>query len=194
MISFLEGTLEETGSNYLVLNVNGVGYEIFVTHPQNFQIKQSYKIYTYVTYREDSQNLYGFLDIEQRNFFKLLVEKVNGVGPKVALGILTFYHLEDLYAIIFNNDVNGLAKCPGIGGKTAQRLILELYDYLKKFPTLKQTSTKKTKHTDAIEALIVLGYARKQAETLIDKVKDELTEDDTVEIILKKVFKQNRIR
>ena len=133
------------------------------------------------------------MDSEQRNFFKLLVEKVNGVGPKVALGILAFFNMNDLCSIIFNNDSDNLAKCPGIGKKTAQRLILELQDYLKKSPILKQVATKKSTHVDAMEALIVLGYSRKQAETLIEKIKTDIKEEDSVEIILKKVFKQNHI-
>ena len=192
MISFLKGILEEIESTHIVLNVNGVGYEVFVSNPQSFKLDQTYKIYTYGVYREDSQSLYGFSDLEQRNFFKLLVEKVNGVGPKVALGILAFFSMEDLCSIIFNNDADNLAKCPGIGKKTAQRLILELHDYLKKSPILKQISSKKSTHNDAIEALIGLGYARKQAERLIDKIKSEITEDDSVENILKKAFKQSR--
>ena len=192
MISFLEGILEETEATHIVLNVGGIGYEIFVTQTQNFKVTETYKIHTYVVYREDSQTLYGFIDKEQRNFFKLLVEKVNGVGPKVALAILAFFQMNDLCSIIFNDDADSLAKCPGIGKKTAQRLILELRDYLKKSPILKQVSAKQTTHTDAIEALIVLGYSRKQAERLIEKIKADITETDSVEAILKKVFKQNR--
>lgn len=193
MISFLEGILEEIETNYVVLKVGGIGYEVFVPHPQDFKLSETYKIYTYAVYREDSQTLYGFVDSEQRNFFKLLVEKVNGVGPKVALGILAFFNMNDLCSIIFNNDSDNLAKCPGIGKKTAQRLILELQDYLKKSPILKQVATKKSTHVDAMEALIVLGYSRKQAETLIEKIKTDIKEEDSVEIILKKVFKQNHI-
>lgn len=191
MISFLEGVLEEIETTHVVLNVGGIGYDVFVTHPQNFKLAETYRIYTYAVYREDSQTLYGFMDSEQRNFFKLLVEKVNGVGPKVALGILAFFNMNDLCSIIFNNDSDNLSKCPGIGKKTAQRLILELQDYLKKSPILKQVATKKSTHMDAIEALIVLGYSRKQAEMLIEKIKTDIKEEDSVEIILKKVFKQN---
>lgn len=191
MISFLEGILEEIETTHVVLNVHGIGYDIFVTDPKKFNLSETYKIYTYAVYREDSQTLYGFMDSEERNFFKLLVEKVNGVGPKVALGILAFFNMNDLCSIIFNNDTDNLAKCPGIGKKTAQRLILELQDYLKKSPLLKQLTTKKSTHMDAIEALIVLGYSRKQAEVLIEKVKTDIKEDDSVEVILKKAFKQN---
>lgn len=193
MISFLEGKIEEIYNTSIILNVNGVGYEVFVTQPQQFKTETACKIYTCPIYREDSQSLYGFENPEQRNFFKLLVEKVSGVGPKLALGILSFFKMSDLCSIIFNNDANQLSKCPGIGKKTAQRLILELHDYLKKLPVETTSSTTSKSHTDAVEALVVLGYARKQAEQLIEKIQAEITSEDTVETILKKVFKLHRM-
>lgn len=191
MISFLEGRLEEIYSTSIVLNVNGIGYEIFVTQPQHFKAEKTYRIYTCPIYREDSQSLYGFESSEQRNFFKLLVEKVSGVGPKLALTLLSFFKMADLCSIIFNHDADQLSKCPGIGKKTAQRLILELHDYLKKLPIDTAPSPSQS-HTDAVEALVVLGYARKQAEQLIEKIQTEITSTDTVETILKKAFRVNR--
>jgi Holliday junction DNA helicase, RuvA subunit len=192
MISFLEGKLEEIYSTSVVLNVNGIGYEIFVTQPQHFKSEITYRIYTCPIYREDSQSLYGFESPEQRNFFKLLVEKVSGVGPKLALTILSFFKMTDLCSIIFSHDADQLSKCPGIGKKTAQRLILELHDYLKKLPIVTTPSPTSKTHTDAVESLIVLGYARKQAEQLIEKIQSEITPEDSVETILKKVFKFNK--
>lgn len=193
MISFLEGKLEEVYNASIVLNVHGIGYEIFVTQPQQFKVNEEYRIYTCPIYREDNQSLYGFESSEQRNFFKLLVEKVSGVGPKLALAILSFFKMSNLCSIIFNNDADQLSKCPGIGKKTAQRLILELHDYLKKLPIESTSSTISKSHADAIEALIVLGYARKQAEQLIEKIQSEIVPSDTVETILKKAFKFNRV-
>lgn len=192
MISFLEGKLEEIYGTSVILNVNGIGYEIFVTQPQHFKAEKSYRIYTCPIYREDSQSLYGFEGPEQRNFFKLLVEKVSGVGPKLALTLLSFFKMADLCSIIFNHDADQLSKCPGIGKKTAQRLILELHDYLKKLPIDAVPSPTSQSHTDAVEALVVLGYARKQAEQLIEKIHTEITPEDSVETILKKAFKFNR--
>lgn len=185
MIAFLEGVLEEVEVDAILLNVHGVGYEIFVQNPQAFQFQQSYRLYTYTVYREDSQQLYGFPDLEQRNFFKLLVDKVNGVGPKLALAILRHFSMDELCSVIFNQDVDVLSKCPGIGKKTAQRLILELHDYLKKSPVKISSSVQR----DTIEALTVLGYARKQAESIVDQIKEEISDTDTVETVLKKVFK-----
>ena len=192
MISFLEGKLEEVYNISIVLNVNGIGYEIFVTQPQQFRTEENYRIYTCPIYREDNQSLYGFESAEQRNFFKLLIEKVSGVGPKLALGILGFFQMPDLCSIIFNHDADRLSQCPGIGKKTAQRLILELHDCMKKMPINNPSSSASQSHTDAIEALVVLGYARKLAEQLIEKTKTDIHSTDTVETILKKVFKRNR--
>jgi len=189
MIAFIEGVIEEIGTNELIVNVNGIGYEVFAVHPEQFEFAQSYRLYTYAVYREDNQQLYGFKGLEQRNFFKLLVEKVNGVGPKLALTMLGFFPMQDLCTIVLMNDADALAKCPGIGKKTAQRLILELQDHLKKGVSIKPVKTVVSSAcTDAVEALSVLGYARKQAEILIDAIKPHLSPDDSVEAILKKVF------
>lgn len=189
MIAFIEGVIEEIGTSELIVNVNGIGYEVFTAHPEQFEFAQSYRLYTCAVYREDNQQLYGFKELEQRNFFKLLVEKVNGVGPKLALTMLGFFPMQDLCTIVLMNDADALAKCPGIGKKTAQRLILELQDHLKKGVSVKPVKTVvSSAYSDAVEALSVLGYARKQAESLIDKVKPHLNSDDPVEIILKKVF------
>lgn len=189
MIAFLEGNLENSDSNGIILNVNGVGYEIFVKNPQEFKLQQEYRFYTYAVYKEDSQELYGFKNIEQRNFFKILVEKVKGIGPKLALELLSFFDINNLCNVIFNQDVERLAECPGVGKKTAQRLILELRDYLKKIPVGVSSSSLPTVYRDAVDALIVLGYGRKQAESLIEKIKLDIKPEDNVEAILKKAFR-----
>ena len=79
MIAFIEGVVEEIGTSELIVNVNGVGYEVFTAHPERFECAQSYRLYTYAVYREDNQQLYGFKELEQRNFFKLLVELLKGL-------------------------------------------------------------------------------------------------------------------
>ncbi len=190
MIAFIEGIIEEINVNELIVNVNGIGYEVFVTHPEQFSIAQCCRLYTYAVYREDNQFLYGFKELAQRNFFKLLVEKVSGVGPKLALTILSFFSMTDLCTVILMDDAEALAKSPGVGKKTAQRLILELKDHLKKESTAKFVKEKvlPSSYTDAIEALSVLGYSRKQSENLVESIKPYLSTDDSVEIILKKIF------
>jgi Holliday junction DNA helicase RuvA len=118
------------------------------------------------------------------------VEKVNGVGPKLALTLLSFFPLSDLFSILFNRDDESLAKCPGVGKKTAQRLVLELHDYLKKLPVIKTNVSKKSIGLckDAVEALVILGYQRKIAEELVAKVYAAEPQLNSVESLLKKAF------
>ena len=193
MIAFLEGILEATDQRCIWLNVHGVGYEIFVTKPPSFQPQQSYRFYTYAVYREDSQQLYGFVTREERNFFQLLVEKVNGVGPKLALTLLSFFPMPQLCALLIHSDAAALAKCPGVGKKTAQRLILELKDCLKQAP--KTTLSKQPSiYQDAMEALTVLGYSRQQAEALTQIVQEQSPQANTVEAILKQALRPSSLQ
>lgn len=193
MIAFLEGILETTDTRCVWLNVHGVGYEIFVTKPSSFQPQQSYRFYTYAVYREDSQQLYGFVTREERNCFQLLVEKVNGVGPKLALTLLSFFSMPQLCALLIHGDAASLAKCPGVGKKTAQRLILELKDCLKQLPKV-PFSKKPSIVQDAIEALTVLGYPHPQAEALVQTVQEQFPKADTVEAILKQALRPSSLK
>lgn len=191
MIVFLEGTVEFLTDNGVCLNVHGVGYEVFVPQPQAFALHQTCRLFTYAVYREDNQQLYGFLTFEERNCFKLLVEKVNGVGPKLALTLLTAFKMSELCELLVRQDVAALSKCPGVGKKTAQRLVLELQGCLKKLPTVSITADKPKKtsvYDDAAAALAVLGYAPKQAEALTEKVRETFPDEVTVEGILKRAL------
>ncbi|MDR2769330.1 MAG: Holliday junction branch migration protein RuvA [Puniceicoccales bacterium] len=195
MIAFVEGVLVEVGESFLVLDVHGIGYELIVNHASNaLRLGETYKLYTAAIYREDSQQLYGFLDPSQRNFFRLLVGKVNGIGPKLAMSILTYFPMDDLCQMILSENFTHLSQCPGVGKKTAQRLILDLKDFLKKQSTVEKSNATTTLlphiHNDVIATLMALGYARKQAEKLFENVSQQLNMEDSVESILKKVFSQ----
>ena len=187
MIVFLEGTVEFLTDNGVCVNVHGVGYEVFMAQPQKFVLHQTCRLFTYAVYREDHQQLYGFPTLEERNCFKLLVEKVNGVGPKLALTLLTVFKMSELCELLVRQDVTALSKCPGVGKKTAQRLVLELQGCLKKLPmTVAVDAPKKASvYDDAAAALTVLGYAPKQAEALTEKVREAFPDEVTVEGILK---------
>ena len=189
MIIFLEGEAEGLSDKGVYLNVHGVGYEVLVPQPKAFALNKTYRLFTCAVYREDSQLLYGFLTLEERNCFKLLIEKVNGVGPKLALTLLTFFKMSELCALFVHQDVAALSKCPGVGKKTAQRLILELQDCLKKLPTSAVEPSKKVSvYDDATVALTVLGYASKQAEALVRQVQTSFPDETSVEAILKRAL------
>ncbi|MDR0647177.1 MAG: Holliday junction branch migration protein RuvA [Puniceicoccales bacterium] len=195
MIAFVEGILVELGESFLVLDVHGIGYELMVNHASNaFRLGEPYKLYTAAVYREDSQQLYGFLDPSQRNFFRLLVGKVNGIGPKLAMSILAYFPMDDLCQMILSENFTLLSQCPGVGKKTAQRLILDLKDFLKKQSTVEKSNATTALlpriHNDVIATLMALGYARKQAEKLFEGAAQQLSMEDSVESILKKIFSQ----
>jgi Holliday junction DNA helicase RuvA len=154
-------------------------------------LNQCYRFFIYAVYREDNQQLYGFRTLEERNCFQLLVEKVNGIGPKLALVLLSWFSMQTFCAMVLQQDVHGLAKCPGLGDKTAKRLILELQGHLKALSTAASPHSPDAIYNDAIEGLIVLGYARKQAENLVHRVQTNHPQLTSVETILKLALQTN---
>lgn len=132
MIAFLKGTIEDITENSLVLDVNGIGYEVLVPGQLLDMLKgigQELKVYTYMQVREDAVVLFGFLTRDDLAMFKMLIG-VNGVGPKAGLGILSALGTEELRFAVLADDAKRIAKAPGIGAKTAQKIILELKDKL----------------------------------------------------------------
>lgn len=132
MISFLVGNIEEKKENYVVIDVNGVGFEVFVSNNTLVSLPmpgENAKIYTYMAVREDGIFLFGFSSLEERDVFNKLIT-VSGVGPKLAITILSGLSLSDLIVAIINEDSKLLSKIKGLGKKTAERLCLELKDKL----------------------------------------------------------------
>ncbi|MEZ5277219.1 MAG: Holliday junction branch migration protein RuvA [Opitutaceae bacterium] len=131
MIVSIEGVLVSAGPLSAVIEVSGIGYEVNVpvtTAERLPQVGNRAKLHTHAVYREDSQTLFGFATSDERDFFRLMIEKVSGVGPKVALSIMSKLALPVLRSAIMNGDVGLLSKSPGIGKKTAERLVIELRD------------------------------------------------------------------
>jgi Holliday junction DNA helicase RuvA subunit len=132
MYAYIKGTLEETGEDYIVVEAGGIGYQIFTTG-QTFQylpsMGEEVKVYTYLHVREDAMILFGFLTKDDLFVFRLLLG-VSGIGPKGALAILSVMTTDDLRFAVLGDDAKAIAKAPGVGAKTAQRLILELKDKL----------------------------------------------------------------
>lgn len=198
MISYIKGSLEHIGEDTIVIDNNGRGYEIripFSVIPELPPIGEEIKIHTYLYVREDAMLLYGFLSGDDLDVFKKLLT-VNGIGPKGALGILSTVTPDELRFAIIADDDKTIAKAPGIGKKTAQRLIIDLKDKLKlkdyensvsnEVNTNNMTEGLHDIRNEAIQALISLGYTNTEAVKVVRNIKDY----NTVEDIIKQALKQ----
>ena len=200
MLSFIKGELVEIFEDTIVVETNGVGFNIKV--PVSVievmpRIGEEVKIYTYLNVREDEMSLFGFLTRDDLNVFKLLIT-VSGIGPKVGIGIMSNISADDLRYAVLGDDVNTIKSLPGIGPKTAQKLIIELKDKLKLEDVLNGSlidrNNAKTNNNnimiirnDACEALVSLGYSRADALSAVKSVSD--IEQKTSEDILKEALK-----
>lgn len=202
MIAFLRGEVADITEGSVVLDVNGVGYEVFVPGQLISMldgIGQDLKLYTYMQVREDAVVLFGFLTKDDLQMFKMLIG-VNGVGPKAGLGILSALGADDLRFAILADDAKRISKAPGIGAKTAQKIILELKDKLdledafeKKLASDKlspevSAAAGSQMVQDAVQALVALGYGSTEALKVVRSVKP--TDDMDVEDILKEALKR----
>lgn len=199
MYSYLKGELVEILDDTIVVEVNNIGYNIHIpaSMTDNFAgTGQTVKVYTYLHVKEDIMELYGFLTRDDLNIFKLLLG-VSGIGPKGALAVLTVMTPDDLRFAVLGEDAKAIAKAPGIGTKTAQRLILELKDKLKLEDVLEtrtagqaaeQAGSLSGVKSEAVQALTALGYSSSEALKAVNGL--ELPSDVTVEKVLKEALKQ----
>lgn len=199
MYAYIKGTLEEAGDGWIVIDNQGIGYQMQVSArlmEELPMIGTEVKIYTYLNVKEDAMSLFGFLSKDDLNIFKLLLA-VNGIGPKGALAVLSVLSADDLRFAVVGGDAKAIAKAPGIGAKTAQRVILELKDKLNiedVFEKADQTAdipvkaADQTAKNEAIQALTALGYSASEALSAVSKL--EITEDMDTEDILKAALKQ----
>lgn len=199
MYSYIKGSLAEVDIDHIVIDVNGIGYNIYI--PINcFDYLpaegEECKIHTYLYVREDAMMLYGFLTKDDLALFKLLIT-VSGIGPKGALGILSALSADDLRFAILAGDTKAISKAPGIGAKTAQRLILELKDKVSLEEAFEKKSDNEKLHktalhrqvkNDAILALNALGYSSAESLKAVSNVA--IREDMSVEDVLKQALKQ----
>ena len=201
MYSYIKGELSEiVAENHIVVENGGIGYNIYIPGQVLSLLPgvgEEVKIYTYLCVREDAFILYGFLTRDDLNVFKLLIG-VSGIGPKGALAILSVMSTDDLRFAVLSDDAKAIAKAPGVGNKTAQRLIIELKDKL----SLEDAFEQKLSHTqeaasgnglkgirnEAVEALVSLGYSSTEALKVLRDI--EITEDSSVEDSLKLALKQ----
>jgi Holliday junction DNA helicase RuvA len=201
MITSVSGTLVTATPLTAVIETGGLGYEIHIPVTTAERLPspgQQAKLHTLAVYREDSATLYGFASEEERDFFRLLVEKVTGVGPKMALSVLSKLSLATLKGAIVAGDVGLLAKCPGIGKKTAERLVIELRDKLNPAdlgtvpPALGGPATPapagENKIRDAVLALTALGYKAADADKAVRQAWVALGASASTEALIKKAL------
>ena len=203
MIAFIQGQLVECQLTLAILEINGIGYEVNVpltTVERLPSLGETVKLFTHATYREDSQTLYGFVDRESRDFFRMIVDKVSGIGPKIALNLLGSLSLPTLKVSIANGDVAMLSKAQGLGKKTAERIVVELKDkVLPKEMTPKTSdgpinsttienaniSQNLTNYQDAVSALLTLGYKATDADQAIRRASESVDENTSTEELIR---------
>lgn len=199
MYSYIKGELAEVNTDHIVIDVGGIGYMIYIpAQSLNYLpgIGEMLKVHTYLYMREDAMILYGFLTKDDLEMFKLLIT-VSGIGPKGGLAVLSTLSSDDLRFAVLSGDSKVISKAPGIGSKTAQRVIIDLKDKL----SLEDAFEKKLEHenekinvssnsqvkNDAVMALNALGYSSTESLKAVSKV--EITDDMDVEDVLKAALK-----
>ena len=203
MIAIVQGEVIEATPIAVILDIGGVGYEIHVPVSTAEKIPapgKRVRLYIQDIYREDDQALYGFITREERDFFRLLIEKVSGIGPRIALALLSKLSLTMIASAIAAGDVGLLAKTPGIGRKTAERLVVELRDKMGAFTTVMPPSghakgavtaggeaspTGPGAVIDAVNALVSLGYSLDVADKSVQKAVAKLGSSAQTEALLK---------
>ncbi len=190
MIAYVKGILEMKFDNYIVIDLGGIGYKIYMSEKaieELGNIGDTVKVHTHYHVREDDISLYGFITNEELKMFELLIG-VSGIGAKSALTMLSNITPSSFALAVITNDTSKLVKIPGVGAKSAARIVLELKDKLKTAESIKQEDTNvkqaiedDNKITEAISALQVLGYNKKEIEKTLEKIdKETLSLEDII--------------
>ncbi len=176
MIASIKGKVSEIGNRYAVVEVGGIGYKVFVTDDTLHSLKSNSEtaLWTHLAVREDAQDLYGFLEKKERDFFELLIT-VSGIGPKTALNILSLVSSDALASAIRTDSVARMVKVSGIGRKTAEKIVLELKDRLGAFESAPLNESAAS-DSDTLEALKSLGYDLNEARDALKKVDKDVTD------------------
>jgi len=190
MIGRIQGIVVEKNFPQVIVSANGVGYEIDVPMSTFYPLPRTGEEVTLLTHlvvREDAHLLYGFLTAGERAAFRQLL-KISGVGPKVALSVLSGMSVDDLSAAVASEDAGRLTKIPGIGKKTAERLVLELRDKLPKVLPAARTEAAAA-NADVLNALLGLGYNEREASTAVKQLPADLQVADAIRQALKLLAK-----
>ncbi|MBR2289041.1 MAG: Holliday junction branch migration protein RuvA [Clostridia bacterium] len=191
MYAYIKGELEEKSNGFIVIENNGIGYKIFMSNTaigRLGELHSEVKVYTYYQVREDNISLYGFNTKEELRMFELLIS-VSGVGSKSAINMLSNIEASSFAVAVVSNDIKKISSIKGIGNKTAQRLVLELKDKLKaeqeltKMEEAKEVESEEEISSDAVDALQILGYTRKDIEVVLKKL-------DTTNLSTEEIIKQ----
>ena len=204
MISFLEGTVESATPLEVILNCNGIGYSVNIpvtTAEQLPGIGNKVRLQLHPVYREDSQALYGFINRQERDFFHLVTSKVSGIGPKIGLNLMSRLSFPMLQEAIARGDAALLAKCPGIGKKTAERICIELKDKVglpgssqvtpagATGPSQQPLSAASSAVSDAVQALMTLGFKMDAADKAVRAARQSLGGEATADALIKAALK-----
>lgn len=200
MIAFVKGEVAEVGDGYVIVENGGLGYRIFISGRENAGIRGvgvDVKLHTYFHVKEDVMQLYGFGEKDEMEIFKLLLS-VNGIGPKAAMGILSVLSANELRFAVLSDDVKTISKAPGIGSKTAKKMILELKDKLSLEDAFQQRISDNQQEVapggrggdnvgEAVQALAALGYSNSDALKAVRKVENsaKLSTEDILKQALK---------
>lgn len=198
MIGRLRGTLAEKHPPFLILDVGGVGYEVEVPMTTLYRLPsvgEPLTLHTHLVVREDAQLLYGFAEKREREFFRELI-RLNGVGPKLALALMSGLEVDELVRCVQAGDTSTLVKVPGVGKKTAERLLVELKDRFKAWESLpgmtglviepSRVAPVSSAESDALSALISLGYKPQEASRAVAAVKEDgLSSEEMIRRALK---------
>lgn len=196
MYAYIYGQIVEKEPENLIVEANQIGYNIHIAPgmvPRFPEVGQMAKIYTYTSVREDAFWLYGFTSIDELNLFKLLIT-VSGIGPKGAMGVLSVMDVDTLRMAILSQDVKMIAKAPGVGAKSASRIVLELKDKVKPEDVIGSSTQSEDSSAAAIvrqeagEALVALGYTVSDAYRVLQQI--EITEENTVEDVIKAALRR----
>jgi Holliday junction DNA helicase RuvA len=197
VITFLDGKLVAALPTQATVDVNGVGYEVFIplsSYDKLPAVGQPIRILTHLNVREDAHILYGFMTAPERDLFRLLVNNVSGIGPKLALAVLSGMSVTNFKTAVVNSDIGAISKISGLGKKTAERIVLELKDKLgvaaaweaasaAHAPTLEEEQA-----NEAVLALIALGYKQVDAHKAVRDVQGQAeSAEDLVKLALKKM-------
>ena len=175
MISRISGTVEELGSNHAVVDVNGVGYKVFVSGNTLGALSGVKKdmpvtVFTYLAVRETALDLYGFYDVEEKKFFELLLT-ISGIGPKSAIGILGSASVDVIREGVLSEDYEYFSKISGIGKKTAEKIIVGLKDKIGAGENATGTRSSNSDQSTVMDALASLGYSEKEIRDVMKKIK-----------------------